>query len=264
MTSWGTERSFPLVGGTITGARGGAESAAVMGFVATAAVAGGALHVAGSGPVDPLRTVISDYVMVPGGYALLALAAVALAAASLALAAGLFRSGLPRPGLPATLLVIGAVALLVAGAVPTNLPGQPVDVAAMIHRVAGGATFISLPLAGWLIARRAATGSGEWRARAALLRWSGVLAGIITAGFLVAQIPIVIGGSPLFPYVGGAERLVCATVMVVLVTTARVMWTATAGAVAPRAARSSGPIGAVELGAVVGVELPMVGLGRVA
>ena len=73
MTSWGTERSVPLVGGTITGARGGAESAAVMGFVATAAVAGGALHVAGSGPVDPLRTVISDYVMVPGGYALLAL-----------------------------------------------------------------------------------------------------------------------------------------------------------------------------------------------
>jgi hypothetical protein len=233
-----------------------------MGFVATAAVAAGALHVAGSGPVDPLRTVISDYVVVPGGYALLALAAVALAAASLALAAGLLRSGLPRPGLPACLLVMGALALLVAGAVPTNLPGQPVDVAAMVHRAAGGATFISLPLAGWLIADRAATATGEWLTRAALLRWSAAVAGSVTVGFLAAQIPIVIGGSPLFPYVGGAERAACATVMMVLVTTARVMWTATAGAVAPRAARVRAPIGAVELGAVMGVELPMVGLGR--
>jgi hypothetical protein len=253
MTTWGVRDAA-------TGARRGAESAAVMGFVATAAVAAGALHVAGSGPVDPLRTVISDYVMVPGGYALLALAAVALAAASLALAAGLLRSGLPRPGLPVTLLVAGALALLVAGAVPTNLPGQPVDIAAMVHRTAGGATFISLPLAGWLIARRAATGTGEWRAGAGFLRWSGAAAAFVTVGFLVMQIPIVIGGSPLLPYVGGAERVACATVMVVLVTTARVMWTATVGAVAPRAARMPAPISA-DFGHV---ELPALGLGRVA
>ncbi|MGI5129383.1 DUF998 domain-containing protein [Pseudonocardia sp. CA-107938] len=241
---------------TTRGARG-AESAVVVGFVATAAVAGAALHVAGSGPVDPLRTVISDYVMVPGGYALLALAAVALAAASLALSVGLRRSGLPHPALPAALLVTGAIGLLVAGAVPTNLPGQPVGLGAMLHRVAGGATFVSLPLAGWLIARRAATASGEWRAHAAVLRWSAAVAGLVTIVFLGAQIPIVIGDSPLFPYVGGAERAACATVMVVLVTTARVMWTATAEAVGVRAARTATPVGVVGPVAVAPVAIEL-------
>lgn len=229
---------------------GGTASAVVEGSLAVALIAAGVLHVAGAGPVDPLRTVISDYVMVPGGYELLALAAAALAAAVLAVAAGLRRSGLPRPGLPAALLVGGAVALLVAGAVPTNLPDQPIGTGALVHRAAGGVVFVTLPLAGWLIARRAAAATGGWRAAAPVLRSCAGLAGIVAAAFLIAQIPIVITGSSIFPYVGGAERVVCATVMVVLLTTAWAMRAATVGAAAPQGAPSTvvGPGVLVELG----------------
>ncbi|SHK85153.1 Protein of unknown function [Pseudonocardia thermophila] len=208
---------------------GGVESAVVAAAVGVAAVTAGVLHVAGSGPVDPLRTVISDYVVVPGGYAMLALTAAALAVACVALAAGLHRAGLPRPALPMTALVTAAVALAVAGAVPTNPPDEPIDLAAVVHRIAGGVAFVALPFAAWWIARRAVAGPGEWAARAAVLRRCALASATLTAGFLAVQLPIVIGASPIFPFVGGAERLVCATVMVVLVTTARVMRTATAG-----------------------------------
>lgn len=239
--------------------RGGTESAVVEGSLAVALTAAGVLHVTGAGPVDPLRTVISDYVVVPGGYELLALAAAALAAAGVALAVGLRRSGLPRPFLPAALLVSGAVALLVAGIVPTNLPGQPIGLGAQIHRVGGGWTFFSLPLAGWLIARRAATTTGEWRAAAPVLRTCSMVAGIVSSAFLLAQIPIVIPGSPIFPYGGGAERVVCATVMVVLLTTAWAMRAATVTVAAPQAAPIAVP-------ADVSVEMPgeLAVLGRAA
>lgn len=223
---------------------GGTESAVVEGALAVSLTAAGVLHVTGAGPVDPLRTVISDYVAVPGGYELLALAAAALAAAGVALAVGLRRSGLPRAALPAAFLVSGAIALLVAGIVPTNLPGQPIGTGAQIHRIAGGVVFVSLPLAGWLIAARAATTTGEWRAAAPVLRTCSLVAGVVTSAFLALQIPIVIPGSPVFPYVGGAERVVCATVMVVLLTTAWAMRAATMNAAAVRPAPSTVPVDA--------------------
>ncbi|MDN5859887.1 MAG: DUF998 domain-containing protein [Pseudonocardia sp.] len=213
--------------------RGGTESAVVEGSLAVALTAAAVLHIAGAGPVDPLRTVISDYVVVPGGYALLALAAAALATASVAAAVGLCRSGLPRPRLPAALLASGAVAVFVAGLVPTNLPGHPVGLGAQIHRVGGGWTFVALPLAGWLIARRAFATTGAWRAAAPGLRTGAAVAATVTAAFLLVQIGIVIPGSPTFPYIGGMERVVCATVMVVLLTIA---WTMRATAMSSAAA----------------------------
>lgn len=209
---------------------GWAGDVIVGGCVVAATATVGVLHVTGRGVADPLRTVISDYVGVSWGYALLAVAAVALATACLVLAAGLGAAGLPRPGLPVALLVSAAAALLTAAVFPTNLPGTPAGVAANVHRAAGGWAFVVVPLAGWWVAERA-TAVDAWRVSARWLRrWSG-LAGLVTATYLLIHVPIVIAGSPGFPYLGGVERVVCAAMMVVLWTSARATRLAT-GAVA--------------------------------
>lgn len=196
----------PRPGGTWTG------GSIVAGGIAVALVAMGYLHIAGAGIVDPLDATISDYVNVPGGYVLLALAAFALAGSVVALAAGLAPSGLPDPAPPTRLLLSGAAGLLLVAVFPTNAPDTPAGVVANIHRVAGGWVFVSLPLAGWMVARRVP-----------VPRLTGIAGatGVLSAVFLLSHVPIVIGTSPGFPLLGGVERVLYASVMLVLLVTAR-------------------------------------------
>jgi hypothetical protein len=209
------------------------------------------VHVAAVGVVDPLEQTISDYVAIPGGYLLLALAAVALAVAGIALAAGLRPAGLPDAGPPATLLMSGSAALLLVAVFPTNAPGTPAGVVANIHRVAGGWVFAALPLAAWLVARRARNAPG-WGAMVPTLTWCAGVTGLLSAGFLLSHVPIVIGTSSGFPLLGGVERVLYAAMMVVLLVTARATWLAVTDARARRAAPEGVVLGATALPTDIG------------
>jgi hypothetical protein len=193
---------------------------AVGACVAIALLALALLHVTGSGTLDPLDRTISDYVFLPGGYALLGLAGVALAVASFVLARGLHRGALPDPGPPGALLVSVAVALVLVAVFPTHDPATTAGLVSTVHRAAGGWVLVMVPLAGWMVARRART-APEWQAAApAVARCAGTAAAL-SALFLLSLLPIVIGGSPGFPLLGGVQRVLYAVVMLVLVVTAR-------------------------------------------
>ncbi|MCW0214202.1 MAG: DUF998 domain-containing protein [Pseudonocardia sp.] len=203
--------------------------------VASAAVAVGsvgALYVAGAlhrPRFDALALTVSDYVVLPHGYALLAVAAVALAAAGVALAAAARRVARTARAVP-VLLLSWSAALLLVGVFPTNPPGVPADLAAGVHRYAGGWAFAALPIAVWLLGRAL-----DHRA----LRGLAVGAGVGAGAFLLAHVPIVLGidiaGSPGFPLLGGVERVLYALVVVVLLGTARALRPAVPVACAPGA-----------------------------
>jgi hypothetical protein len=180
----------------------------------------GFLHMSGSGSIDPLTAVISDYVFQPGGYALLGAAAISLAVACVALATGLRRADLPAARVPTLLLVSAAVALVLVAVFPTHTPGTPPGLVSTVHRVAGGWVFAVLPLAAWLVARRARS-APAWQPAALPLSWAAGAACVVSTFFLLNHVPIVIAGSPFFPFLGGVQRVLYAAVMVVLVMTAR-------------------------------------------
>jgi Protein of unknown function (DUF998) len=180
----------------------------------------GFLHLSSVGSLDPSRDVISDYVFQPGGYALLGAAAISLAVACVALATGLRRAGLPGARTPTVLLVTAAAALVLVALFPTHTPGTTPGFVSAVHRVAGAWVFAVLPLAAWLVARRARS-TPAWAPAAPALAWSAGIAAVVSAFFLLNHVPIVIAGSPLFPLIGGVQRVLYAAVMVVLVMTAR-------------------------------------------
>jgi Protein of unknown function (DUF998) len=180
----------------------------------------GFLHMSTIGSLDPLTTVISDYVFQPGGYALLGGAAISMAVACVALATGLRRAGLPDPRVPALLFVSAAVALVLVALFPTHTPGTPPGLVSTLHRTAGGWVFAVLPLAALLVAVRARS-APAWQPAAAPLSWAAGIAGVISIFFLLNHVPIVIAGSPVFPFLGGVQRVLYAAVMVVLVMAAR-------------------------------------------
>jgi hypothetical protein len=89
-----------------------------------------------------------------------------------------------------------------------------------VHRAAGGWVFAVLPVAAWMVARRARA-APEWVPAAPALSWAAGVAAVVSAFFLLNHVPIVIAGSPVFPLIGGTQRVLCAAVMVVMVMTAR-------------------------------------------
>jgi Protein of unknown function (DUF998) len=178
------------------------------------------LHVTGNGTLDPLSRTISDYVFLPGGYALLGVAGLALAVASIVLAAGLRRGALPDAGPPSALLMSMAGALALVTVFPTHDPATTAGLVSTVHRAAGGWVLVVLPQALWMIARRARTAPG-WTAAAPMLARCAAATAASSAAFLVFLLPIVIGGSPGFPLLGGVQRVLYAVVMLVLVVTAR-------------------------------------------
>ena len=193
---------------------------AVTACVAVAAVALAVLHVDGVGVVDPTVQTISDYVAVPGGYALLGVAALALAAATVLLAGRLRPAGLVDPAPPAGWLVAAGVGLAGTAVFPTNIPGTDVDLVANLHRVGGTIALVALPVAAWMIARRAARSTALRPSTPALTWVSGAMAGL-SAVFLLSHVPIVITGSPILTAEGVLQRVLYAVVMVVLLMIAR-------------------------------------------
>jgi Protein of unknown function (DUF998) len=180
----------------------------------------GFLHVSSIGSLDPLTAVISDYVFEPGGYALLGAAAISLAVGCVAIGTGLHRAGLPAARVPAALFVSAAVALVLVAVFPTHTPGTTPGLVSTVHRAAGGWAFAALPLAAWLVAVRSRSAT-PWQPAAVPLAWAAGTAGAVSAFFLLNHVPIVITGSPFFPFLGGVQRVLCVAVMVVLVMTAR-------------------------------------------
>ncbi|MEU7817414.1 DUF998 domain-containing protein [Pseudonocardia sp. NPDC049154] len=184
------------------------------------AVAGWAvlvLHVAGAlhtPAVDPLVHTVSDYVLLPGGHLVLAIAAGALALGATVLAVAARRAG--GSGTAVGLLGSWAAAMVVAGVVPTNVPGTPPDLAAAVHRYAGAWIFAVLPVAVLLLARGPAVRATARRRVVALALVTAALSG----AFLLAHLPIVVAGSPAFPLLGGVERVLYGAVTALLITTA--------------------------------------------
>lgn len=222
------------VGGTWPG------EAVVTSCVIVALLPLGFLHVSSIGVVDPLTDVISDYVFRPGGYALLGAAAISLAVAAAMLATGLRRAELPRSRAPAVLFVTAAVALVLVAVFPTHAPGTTPGLVSTLHRAAGGWIFAVLPLAAWMVARRARSAAPAWQAAAPALHWWAGTTGVLSAAFLLSHVPIVIGGSSGFPLMGGLQRVLYAAVMLVLVATARATRLAAEALPCP-AATSVGP-----------------------
>lgn len=192
-----------------------ARGIAVAGVVVAAAMIA-ALHVAGAGRVDPVAQTVSDYVAVPAGAALLGLAAAGLIAAGLAGAVTLNAAA-------RRLLLVWAAAVLLVAVFPTNLPGQPPDLSAFVHRWAGALVFTLPPVAGAVGARTA----GERRAP---LLAASVAAAVAAGAFLLAHAPHVLAGAAVFAYLGLVERVAYVALLVLLVV------------VATPAARTAGPI----------------------
>ncbi|MFG2078662.1 DUF998 domain-containing protein [Nonomuraea maritima] len=131
------------------------------GAVAATVVSAGAVAYAQAElPAQPL---LSDYALVPGGMAPVLVGMLALAGACLCLAYGLARQDPGRTAATRVLLLAGAGGLIMSAIFPTD-PGtsQIGTLAGEIHRWSSAVVFTSLPMAGWMLARRA--GTPWWRA----------------------------------------------------------------------------------------------------
>jgi hypothetical protein len=174
------------------------------------AVAATVLGHIGLGPgFDPLALTVSDYALSDRG-AVIEAAMMALAGASLALIAGLTAARAPVRGLPTFLLLIWAVGLLVAAAVPTDPIGTPVmSTAALVHRYASVAAFVCLPGAALVLASRFAA-EEAWSTLSGPLRRLATASGVGLALLLYVAFP---GGRVLM---GLVERALIAVEVVVL------------------------------------------------
>ncbi|MFD2473118.1 DUF998 domain-containing protein [Amycolatopsis silviterrae] len=157
------------------------------------------LHVV-AGEIDPVRDVISDYVFPPGGAVLLAAASLGLAAASLAVRHALLKQGLPKGSPESVLIALWSAGLVVATFFPTDPTGVETSFSGAVHRYAGAAMFVCLPLAGWLLARR--------RPEAKAVRWLSLASGAASLAFLLAHLPLLEQSVPEF--LGLFERVLYA------------------------------------------------------
>ena len=174
------------------------------------AVAATVLGHIGLGPgFNPLALTVSDYALSDRG-AVIEVAMVALAGASLALIAGLTAARAPVRGLPTFLLLIWAVGLLVAAAVPTDPIGTPVmSTAAQVHRYASVAGFVCLPGAALVLASRFAE-EAAWSTLSGPLRRLATASGVGLLLLLYVAFP---GGRVLM---GLVERALIGVEIVVL------------------------------------------------
>lgn len=178
----------------------------VFGALGVAAVAMLVLHLIGLGRLSPLSTTVSDYVSLPGGAVVLAVAVFALAAATAVLAVRLATTR-PRAAL---LLGIGCAGLALTVAFPTNVLGTAATTATVLHRCAAALFFVSLPIASLATAR-------AWTV-------AGIVVGAL---FLVSHVPLLWPhwpGSPVIAAVlprGLAERCLIGTDVVLLARLAR-------------------------------------------
>lgn len=130
-----------------------------LGGIVLAAVLAMIGHLEVSDDLDPWSLTVSDFAVSDRG-GVIDTAMAVLAAASLVLLPALRRAG--AGPVPLVLLTAWSAGLLAAAVVPTNEPGTPMDTAAYVHRYASVLSFLALPVAGWLLARRPADGAAAW------------------------------------------------------------------------------------------------------
>ncbi|HEX3589094.1 MAG TPA: DUF998 domain-containing protein [Pseudonocardiaceae bacterium] len=157
----------------------------VFGALTVAVVAMALLHLFGIGRLDPATTTVSDYVALPGGATLLALAVLGVAAATAGVTAAQLAAGAPRR--LAVPFGIGCVGLVATIAFPTNVIGTATTANAVLHRYAAGLFFVSLPIAAFLSLRHHPS-----RTVTALTTLS-VLVGLT---FLASHVPLVLPDWP--------------------------------------------------------------------
>jgi uncharacterized protein DUF998 len=190
----------------------------VFGAIGVAVLAMVVSHLLGTGRLDPARTTVSDYVSLPGGFALLTMATLAIAVATAVIPVALLRARVPNVTWPCALFGLGCAGLLASIAFPTNALGASVSTDTVLHRYAAGLFFVSLPVATILTLRRLPSRTVAW------LTAASILAGI---AFLVSHLPLVLPELPGAHVVatvlprGIAERVLLATDLVLLAGLAR-------------------------------------------
>ncbi|WP_045743682.1 DUF998 domain-containing protein [Actinoplanes rectilineatus] len=186
---------------------------ALAGLVLSAAAGAGMLV---TGGVDPMDQMLSDVVGSPAGAVLLAFSACALAVSAAWIAVGARRS-LPRDPRLTGLLTCWGAGLVGVAVFPTNLPGAPVTVDAVVHRGSAAVVAVLPPVIALLVAQSA--GSRALRAAAFTTMAACAVFGAVNA-------PAFLGGTGLPPYAGLAERLLLAMVLLVTALTAYTVKTA--------------------------------------
>lgn len=177
----------------------------------------GYLHL--STGVSPVQGMISDYVFTHVGAVLLPVAVLALAGGLMVLRRGLSVAGMSsrRTGTLLAVAALGAALIAFFRADPT---GAPTTLTGLVHKLAGGLLFGSMPVAGWLLARRFATRHG-WVPLSRRVRRLAAVAAALFACFLVTYLPLfgvpLPGGAALVAVQGLAERLVLLPELVLVV-----------------------------------------------
>ncbi|MEO6081664.1 MAG: DUF998 domain-containing protein [Umezawaea sp.] len=173
------------------------------------------LTVALNSQVDPVATVVSDYVFYRHGGVLYVLAVVLLAGGGVAVVAGVASLGV-RGSRPRTLLLgLWCSGLLLCAAFPTNRLSGESSFSGDLHRLAGGTFLTSLPLAGWQLAKalRSHPGLRPLAQRVRLLAAAGL---VFAAAFGLCQL----APPPLVDFQGLLERLALGAEVALLLTTA--------------------------------------------
>jgi hypothetical protein len=103
---------------------------------------------------------------------------------------------------------------------------------------------VALPVAAWMVARRAARAPGWVAAAPALTRLAAATGGL-SAAFLLSNVPIVITGSPILANLGALQRVLYAVMLLLMMMTARATRSAvvTARAAAGPPAAVGAPVG---------------------
>ncbi len=173
----------------------------------------GYVHVAGNGVVDPVGQPISDYIVLPYGGIVLGFGIAAAIAAVAALSRPI--AVLPGIRMVQTLLLVWCVAMAIGAVFPTNIPGTPADFSANLHRAAGAIQFATLPLAGYLLARKALL-VPEWHRPALWVYWVSIATGILSVAFLLSHIPMAFSGWSEFIPRGAVQRVLFVMEIVLL------------------------------------------------
>ncbi|MFI7607102.1 DUF998 domain-containing protein [Micromonospora sp. NPDC049366] len=181
-----------------------------LGGIAIAALLAVIGHVEVNENLSPWSLTVSDFAVSDRGGVIDA-AMVVLALATAVLLAGLRRTAPPGrtagTGGRLTEVLLGSwvAGLLLAAVVPTNDPGTPMTTAAYVHRYASVVAFLTLPVAGWLLARRGDLApAGRWLrglvlvsvALAAAMVWSAypgdrLLIGLIERALILTEVALI-------------------------------------------------------------------------
>lgn len=168
---------------------------ASLALLAGSLLVAGYLTVALRSTVDPVTTVMSDYVFHHPGGPLFVVMIVLLVLGGGALLAGLIGLGVPCTTSVRTLFGLWYMGLLLCAVFPTNRTADSSSLSGDIHRLAGGTFLVSLPMAGWRIAT-AVRHDPRWRAIAVGARRCSVVGLLAVAAFGVGQLRLMAPGLP--------------------------------------------------------------------